>query len=466
MNNKISLFPLVLLIVAAIDSIRTLPTTAFFGSSLIFFYLLSAIFFLFPVAFISAEFSARFPEKGGIFYWVRSAFGDRMGLLAVWLQWINTMVWYPTMLVFIAGTSTHLLHPSLAYNKIFLLSASLITFWGLTFLNLKGINVSVRMNSICGMIGTILPMCFLIILGGCWLFSSNSPAIVFSWKDLVPSFNLLDNSSAIVTIMASFLGMELAGVHVSDIENPQKNFPKAIGYSVMILLGTLILGSLAVAVVIPKADIHFVDGIMQTFSTFLTAFHLPFLIPILALLIVVGSTGGSVNWLLSPAKGLLQVAELGFLPPFFLVKNKHGVPFRILIFQAILVSVFCFALHFVPDVNTYYWFLMALSTGLYMLMYVVLFLAALKLKRPKNSYQIPKGMRTLSCYLGLFSCAATIIIGLQPPSEMILESTMKYVLMIIGGFGLMICPVALFWLYQKNHRSLGSSDSDNLHTID
>ncbi|NNM44069.1 MAG: amino acid permease [Chlamydiae bacterium] len=449
MNNKISLFPLILLIVAAIDSIRTLPTTAFFGSSLIFLYLLSSIVFLIPVAFISAEFSSRFPEQGGIFHWVRHAFGDRTGLLAVWLQWINTMVWYPTMLLFIAGTATHLISPSLAYNKNFLLIASLAIFWSLTFLNLKGIKVSVRMNSFCGMIGTLLPMCLLIALGAWWVFSSNSVAVAFSWNDLLPSFDLLDNCGAIVTIMASFLGMELAGVHVSDIENPQKNFPKAIGYSVLILLGTLILGSLAVAIVLPKQDIHFVDGIMQTFTTFLTAFHMPYLIPVLALLIVIGSTGGSVNWLLSPAKGLLQVAEFGFLPSFFSVKNKHGVPFRILVLQAILVSTFSFFLQFVPNVNTYYWFLMSLSTGLYMLMYILLFLAALKLKRPEKSYRIPHGVRTISCLAGLCACAITIIIGFQLPSNMVIENKITYVLMIVGGFSLMILPVTFFWLYQK-----------------
>jgi amino acid transporter len=306
-------------------------------------------------------------------------------------------------------------------------------------------------------------MCLLIALGAWWVFSSNSVAVAFSWNDLLPSFDLLDNCGAIVTIMASFLGMELAGVHVSDIENPQKNFPKAIGYSVLILLGTLILGSLAVAVVLPKQDIHFVDGIMQTFTTFLTAFHMPYLIPVLALLIVIGSTGGSVNWLLSPAKGLLQVAEFGFLPSFFSVKNKHGVPFRILILQAILVSTFSFFLQFVPNVNTYYWFLMSLSTGLYMLMYILLFLAALKLKRPEKSYRIPRGVRTISCLAGLFACAITIIIGFQLPSNMVIGSKINYVLMIVGGFSLMILPVMFFWLYQKKRGH--SNYSPNLENI-
>ncbi len=454
MNNKISLFPLILLIVAAIDSIRTLPVTAFFGSSLVFLYLLASTIFLIPIAFVSAEFSSRYPNEGGVFHWVRHAFGERAGVLSVWLQWINTMVWYPTMLVFIAGTATYLIHPSLAYNKPFLLLASLITFWGLTFLNMKGIKVSIRMNSICGAVGTLLPMSFLIILGMCWFFSSNSPAIAFSWRDILPSFNLIDNSSALVTIMASFLGMELAGVHVGDIENPQKNFPKAIGYSVLILLGTLILGALAVAVVIPKQDIHFVDGVMQTFTTFLTAFDMPYLIPVLALLIVIGATGGSVNWLVSPAKGLLQLAEFKFLPPFFSVKNKHGVPFRILILQALLVSTFCCFLQLIPNVNAFYWFLMSLSTGLYMLMYIFLFLAALKLKRPEKSYQIPKGIRTISCFAGLFACAITIIIGLQPPSDMVIASKINYALMVIGGFSILLLPAMLLCFYQKKRKSL------------
>jgi amino acid transporter len=416
---------------------------------------------LIPIALISAEFSSRYSKEGGVFHWVRHAFGNKTGLLAVWLQWINTMVWYPTMLLFIAGTATHLAFPSLAHDRTFLLGASLVTFWALTLLNLKGIKVSVRMNSFCGLIGTLLPMTFLIGLGIWWACSSNTLAIGFSWKELIPSFNLLDNGGALVTIMASFLGMELAGVHVGDIENPQKNFPKAIAYSVGILLGTLVVGSLAVAVVIPKGDINFVDGIMQTFTMFLTSFNMPYLVPILALLIVIGSTGGSINWLLSPAKGLLQVAEFGFLPSFFLVKNKHGVPFRILIAQAILVSVFAFSLQFVPNVNAYYWFLMSLSTGLYMLMYVLLFLAALKLKRPDNSYRIPKGIRTLSCIAGIGACLLTIVIGFQPPSGMEMGSKMQYVLMIGGGFGLMLLPALFFWRYQKKHQLILQSLSSD-----
>ncbi len=443
MNGKISLFSLVLLIVAAIDSIRTLPTTALFGSSLLFFFFLSAAIFLIPVAFISAEFASRFPEKGGIYYWIRAAFGDRTGVLAVWLQWINTMVWYPTMLLFIAGTAAYLIDPSLAQNKIFLLVSTLAVFWGLTLLNLRGIQVSARLNALCGTIGTLVPMLFLIALGGWWIFSGNPIAI--QYEGVLPQGDWMKQGAALVTIMASFLGMELSGVHVGDIDNPKKNFPKAIGYSVLILLSTLFFGAIAIAIVIPRGEIQFIGGVMQTFTTFLTAFQIPYLIPLLALLIMVGSIGGSVNWLLSPAKGLLQAAEHGFLPSYFLAKNRHGVSVRILVAQGVLVSLFCLGMQLVPSINSFYWFLMAISTGLYMMMYVLLFLAALKLGRPSNSYQVPKGMRSFSCIAGLFGCALTLFFGLEPPPDAEVGSHLEYASMVACGFFLLIAPVALLW---------------------
>src|ERR1700760_1231064 len=93
--------PLTLLIIGAIDSIRNLPATALFGSSLIFFFIFSAIVFLIPAALVSAELSSTWTEKSGIYYWTKLAFGEKTGFVAIWLQWINTMVWFPTILSFL-----------------------------------------------------------------------------------------------------------------------------------------------------------------------------------------------------------------------------------------------------------------------------------------------------------------------------------------------------------------------------
>src|SRR5580704_11741213 len=120
MPKKLPLFSLVLLIVAAIDSIRNLPASALFGSALIFFFIFSALVFLIPTSLVAAELSAAFPDKGGVYHWVKMALGEKWAMVAIWLQWINTMVWYPTILSFIAGTAAYIIDPSLAQNPKYL----------------------------------------------------------------------------------------------------------------------------------------------------------------------------------------------------------------------------------------------------------------------------------------------------------------------------------------------------------
>lgn len=459
MAKKIPLFSLVLLIIAAIDSIRNLPASALFGSALIFFFIFAAIVFLIPTSLVAAELSATFPEKGGVYHWVQKAFGEKTAMLAIWLQWINTMVWYPTILSFIAGTAAYFIDPTLVQNEVYLVAAILIVFWGLTILNLFGLHVSAKVNSLCGLIGTMFPMVLLILLSAVWVFSGEPLQISINTSNIIPSLGESTNWVSLIAIMASFLGMELAGVHVNDIHNPQHNFPKALFVAAFFILFSMLFGSLGIAFVLPAGEINLVAGVMQVFTNFFGIFGMAWCVPILTVLIVVGSIGGIINWLISPAKGLLHAAEFGFMPKFFSYKNRHGVASRILLAQAILVSIFCIAFLLVPSVNAFYWFLTALSTELYMIMYVLMFLAAVRLHhkyvdRPK-SFKIPGGKFGiwLTCLLGLFGCITTIVVGFFLPDNINIGSKGKYALMIGLGNLLMIAPVFLFYLYRRNKKA-------------
>ncbi len=459
MTKKISFFSLIILIIAAIDNIRNLPAAALFGSSIIFFFVFSAIVFLIPTSLVSAELSATFPEKGGVYHWVRTAFGEKWAMAAIWLQWINTMVWYPTMLSFIAGTAAYLIDPELAQNKIYLVSFILIVFWGLTLINLKGLHISAVVNNICAMIGTVIPMLFLITLGIIWVCKGQPLQIRLSTDNLVPSLSNSTNWISLIAIMASFLGMELSGVHVNDIREPQKNFPRAVLLATLFIFTTMVLGSLAIAFVLPEKDINLVSGVMQVFSNFFDVFGIRPLTPLLTSMIVIGSIGAMTNWLISPAKGLLHAAEFGFLPPFFTHKNKAGVASNILLAQAILVSLFCLIFLLVPSVNAFYWFLTALSTELYMIMYILMFCSAVKLhhtyvNRPKT-FKIPGkhwGM-WITALLGLFGCTTTIIVSFFPPGNVDIGSSARYLSMICIGNIVTLSPVLLFYLYKKRQTS-------------
>ena len=83
--------------------IRNLPATALFGSQTPFFVIAGALFFLIPCALVAAEMSARWTDRSGIYAWIKTIFGNRAGLVAIWLQWINTLIWFPTILSFIAS---------------------------------------------------------------------------------------------------------------------------------------------------------------------------------------------------------------------------------------------------------------------------------------------------------------------------------------------------------------------------
>ncbi len=461
MRAKLTFFPLALLMISAIDSNRNLPAVAIFGSPLIFYFLFAAVFFLFPTALASAELSSSHPDKEGIFYWVRHAFGEKWGMVAIWLQWVNTVVWFPTILSFIAGALAFLFDPGLINDKIYMLFSIAIIFWALTLLNLRGLHVSARANNLFALIGTLLPMCFLILLGAVWLHRGEPLQISFSPSQILPEIAKLDSWVALVAVIGSFLGMELAGVHIADVQRPQRTYPLALGVSSLIILATMLFGALTIASVLPQEKINLAGGIMQVFDEFFRVLGFSYLVPVATFAIVLGSVGGLINWMISPSKGLLFAARHGFLPPLFTKLNRRGVASRVLIVQALIVTALCFLLLYVPSVNGFYWFLSALSTGLYMLMYLLMFASLIRLRKQvpaatlEKRFVIPGGKVGLwgVCLLGMIGSFLTFALGFVPPENVNVGSHLQYTLMIGGGMLLFILPVLLTFAYSAAKES-------------
>lgn len=454
-KTGLSVFTLVMLITVSIDSIRNLPATALFGNALIFFFIFALMVFLIPAALVSAELSSTWTKEGGVYHWVRMAFGEKMAFLAIWLQWINTMVWYPTILSFIAGTAAFLIDPKLVQNKIYLVSIILGVFWLLTIVNLKGLKTSARFASVCAIVGMIIPMILIIGLAAIWLFLGKPLQLHLTTHTLLPHFGHMENWISLTAIMTAFLGMELATVHVRNIEDSQRKFPKAMLYSVSIIAATILFGSLAIAFVLPRTQIDLVAGVMQAFSDFFHAYHLTWMIPVIAVALLIGSLGEMINWIISPAKGLLQAAEQGYLPKFFQKENKHGVASHLLITQAVLVSLVCLAFLLMPSVNGSYWLLTDLSTQLYMMMYVLMFFAALfihyKYADHPKLFKIPGGTagKWITCLSGILGCAITLVVGFFPPAGIDVGGPLHYEILFSSGILIMLLPVLFFYGYKR-----------------
>lgn len=267
-KKVLSVFSLVMINVIAVDSLRTLPISAKLGLTLVSYYVLAAIAFFIPVSLVAAELATAYPETGGIYVWVREAFGKRAAFITIWLQWIYNVVWYPTILAFIAATLSYLIAPELGNNKYYLLSTVLILFWVFTLLNCFGMKISSIVSTIGATVGTIFPMLFIIILAILWVIKGKPMMVGYSLNWL-PDFSSLGNLSLFAAVLFGLLGMEMSAVHAEEVKNPKRDYPKALLYSTLLVISTLSLGSLAIVVVVPNDSLSVVSGLIDAYAVFL-----------------------------------------------------------------------------------------------------------------------------------------------------------------------------------------------------
>ena len=450
-KRVLSVFSLVMINVIAVDSLRTLPITAKLGLSLISYYLVAAFVFFIPIALVAAELATAYPKTGGIYIWVREAFGRRAAFITIWLQWIYNVVWYPTILAFIAATIAYLFSPDLANNKFYLLGTIVPLFWFFTFLNCFGMRISSLVSIIGASIGTLLPMIGIIILGLLWIFQGRPIEInhATSW---IPDFSLLGNFSLFSAVLFGLLGMEMSAVHAEEVKNPQRDYPRALLLSTIIIFSTLVLGSIAIIIVVPDSKLSVVSGLIDAYAVFFDAYHLPWMTSLTAMCIVVGGLCGVSAWIIGPTKGLLIAARDGCIPHAFAKVNKHGAPVKILMMQGIIFTFLSSVYILFDSINAAYWTLSVMCAQMALLVYVFMFSAAIKLRYSQpnqpRAYKIPGGNAGMWIVAGtgLLCCVGTILIGFVLPTQIQFKTPLFFQAFLVTG---LIIFVILPWVFSK-----------------
>lgn len=455
-QKKITPFMLAMITLAIIVTLRGLPFLAKYGLSSVFFYLFSAIFFLLPVSMIAAELATAWPEKGGVFLWVSKAFGDRWGFMATFLQWIPIVIWYPTALSFIAAAISYLFDPSLAENKFYALGMTLFIYWGATLLNFRGLKTSGSVSSFCVVFGTLLPAAIIILCALIFLLSGHPSEISLNIKNIIPDLSSLQNIVFLAGIFLVFAGMEISAVHVNDVENPQKGYPKAIFLSFFIILAVCILGTLSIAIVVPKDEISLVAGVLQAFKSFFSIFNLPLLTLLMALLISFGAIGQVLALILGPTKAMLASAQRGDLPPIFKKVNEKNIPTNILVTQGIIVSLFSIVFLLMPTVSSSFWMLSVLTIQLYLIMYMLFYAAAIRLRykypQQKRIFKIPGnnfGM-WITASIGLIAAIFVFFLSFIPPFDLPKSSVPFFIGFLV--FGIILFTAIPLIIYALKHR--------------
>ena len=451
-KRVLSVFSLVMINVIAVDSIRTLPLAATYGLSLVTLYLIGAVLFFIPTALISAELATAWPMKGGIYVWVKEAFGARWGFLVVYLQWIYNIVWYPTILSLVAGTLAYLVDSALIDNKIYMTSMVLIIFWGSTLVNFLGMKMSSWISTLGSLIGTMLPMILIITCASYWLFTGQPSNTELSFAALVPKIDSLSQLVFFSAILYSLLGLEMSSVHALEVKNPEKDYPKALLISAFIVLLSLILASVAVAIVVPYNELNIVAGIIQAFSLFLTSFNLTQFTPIIALIIVIGGVCQVATWIIGPTKGLWAAVDDGYLPKILSITNKKNVPVNMLIAQACICTLLSMTFILLPSIKVSYWALSAMAAQLSLIMYAVLFSAAIRLRYNRKDvyrpFKIPFG--NIGIWIvagsGFTTSILVTLLGFIPPDHIPVGNIWVYEGILFSGMAIILIQ---FFLKKK-----------------
>ncbi|MBP3393646.1 MAG: amino acid permease, partial [Lentisphaeria bacterium] len=316
-SNKMGVFTLSMLNIAAVLSIVNFPEQAEYGYAIIFYITAASICFFIPTALVSAELAAAWPKDGGMYLWVKEAFGPKWGFVAVCMQWLNSLPWYATVLTFVATTLAYIFKPELATNRWFVFLTLAAVMWGCTILNFRGIRLYAILSSIGAIFGTIIPTAAIILLAALYLFGGHAPAIPFTPKAVLPELNNLTQWMLLAGMMVAIAGIDMPAVHVTDVDNPQKNFPKAILISSIIIIFLSIAGSLSISLIVPPGRLSMASGAAEAFDQMFTAMGARWMTPVMCVFLIWGALTTIITWTLGPSKGLLQVAREGYLPEFW-----------------------------------------------------------------------------------------------------------------------------------------------------
>ena len=459
-KSFMSISTMSLLTVAAVLSLRNLPSEAEYGYSVIFYLIMASVCFFVPSALVSAELASGWPEEGGVYLWVKEAFGPKWGFVAVFMQWVENLPWFPAVLTFVASSIAYVFHPPLAQNRWFVLITIWVMLWLATFLNFRGMRLSAWLSSSGALAGTLIPGAAIILMAIGYIVAGKPPQITFSGDALIPELGNWNQLMLLSGMMVALAGMEMSAIHVTEMKNPAHEFPRAIFTACFLVILLSVLGALAIALVIPPDEISLAAGADQAFAAMFKIFHIPWMTPIMCFLLSYGALTMVVTWVLGPSKGVLAVADEGYLPKSWQHRNKAGMPTTILIVQAVISSLLALVILFMPTISGAFWLMSALTAQLYMVMYLLMFAAAIKLRYSKpevpRAYKVPGGKIGMWLVSGIaFLTSLFAIITGFIPTPGVRENGVWYVLgyvafLLIGTVIFVLIPL---WLCRHNKKT-------------
>ncbi|HLR21000.1 MAG TPA: amino acid permease [Tissierellaceae bacterium] len=463
-KRKIGLWDLVLMNVSALYGIRWIArsTASSFGlglGAILVWVLFSFIYFV-PNALICAELASTYPSDGGLYEWVKEAYGKKWGFMVSWLNWTAKLFWYSSFLTFLTVNVAYTFgKPELAINKTFVLIVSLVIFWIVSLVSTKGMNFGKFFTSV-GALGSTVPTTLLIVMAFISIFIlKREPASTYTLSTMMPKLNM-DSLVAISAVMFGLAGSETTANFVTEVDDPQKNFPKAVFISAAIVASLYVLGSLAITMILPPDQITASEGILVALDSVAASLGIgSWFVRVVALGVSLSVFGAILLYIASPIKMLFGSVDEGIFPKRLTRVNKYDIPASTVILQAILVSFILLVTNLLPSVDAIYNVLVTMTALTSLFPYIMLYFAYIKLRKEnpnkERPFQLSKNDGTaigLSRML-LVITSLGIVFSAAPVMDTFKENLIYEIQMIGGALIIIVAGLAIWNNYEKKNKS-------------
>ena len=398
-KKKFRLFDAILATVCITLVAESVMPTAAIGNSQYFWWIFLIIAFCIPYGMISAELGTTYQSEGGMYDWVKRAFGAKWAARVAWNYWINFPLWIASLAVAVTDVVAGIFEIEL--SLFWLLVLQLGYTWLVSFLGTQRIGESKWIVNI----GTFFKIAFMVCLGllGVYVYikTGESANPISSVADLLPAVDLA-GLSFLSVIIFNFLGFEVVATFAEDMENPKKEIPKAlvIGGALMALFYVLPATGINIAMSLEDAE---ASGITESFMILLTKLGMDanlvrVVVIAVGLMFIYTMVANIVSWSFGVNSVAKYSADDGGLPKLFSKTNKDGVPYMASILNGVVASVIIVVGLVLGEVSetasNLFWTFFSLSLVTLLISYVPMFLAFLKLRKSdktKRVYKVPGG---------------------------------------------------------------------------
>lgn len=432
----------VLFNISAIVGLRWLTTAASqFGLASLGLWLLAMLIFFLPSALAVRELAEIDPGAGGIYRWVRRAFGPVHGFVAGWGYWVNNLFYFPSLLVATAAIAAYAAGPRfvrLGDDAWFIGAVSLAGLWLAVGMNVVGLRVGKRLQNLGGF-GTWLPALIFVLLAA-WSLVAHGSATPVTARGLLPARLDFPSINLFATMTFAFAGLELAPTLGDEIHDPARTLRRGIAASGIAIVAMYVLGTAAMLVALPQETVSITNGMPQATAALVERLGAVWLAPvaaIVAILLVLGNLGGVGAWLAGSARLPFVAGVDGALPPAFgRIHPRWQTPYVGLLTQGAIATVFVIASLVGTTVKNAYLVLTQTTLILFFIPYLYLFLAYLRLCRVRTA------ITTLAGVVGFAAVLLSIVLGFVPPADEVHPGL--YQAKVVGGvIGFMTIGVLL-----------------------